>query len=93
MCIVQIMFLPLKVDMKPILFRSIMPSAPIAHRGSGSALETYPLPALQYQEHVAQLVEHSVPGSRLELLIIPLVELSLLITIRKDFKSLSTPPN
>ena len=66
-----------------------MPSAPIAHRDSGSALETSPLPVLLYQIHVVQQVEHSVPGSRSELRIIP-VELSRPLINQRDFKSLST---
>ena len=31
-----------------------MPLVPTAHRDSGLALETSPLPALQYQERVVQ---------------------------------------
>ena len=84
------MLLPMNINVNPILSRLIMPSAPIAHRGSGSTLETSPLPVLLYQTHVVQQEVHSVPGSRSERRIFPLVELSRRLLIQRDFKYLST---
>ena len=67
-----------------------MPSALIKHRGSGSALETSPMPVLPYQKHVVQQVVHSVSGSRLDLLTHHMVESSRLLMFQRDFKSLYT---
>ena len=71
------------------LSRWIMPSQQIRHRGSGSTLETFLSPVLLYQTRVAQQVEHSVPGSRLGLLIISALELSRHLMLQRDFMSLS----